>query len=58
MKAKVIRKEQCPVCALKGLDKSKNNLAVYEDGGKFCFGACNRAISLSESYKAKLELIK
>ena len=58
MKAKVIRKEQCPVCALKGLDQSKNNLAVYEDGGKFCFGACNRAISLSESYKAKLELIK
>ena len=58
MKAKVIRKEQCPVCALKGLDKSKNNLAVYEDGGKFCFGACSRAISLSESYKAKLELIK
>lgn len=58
VKAKVIRKEQCPVCALKGLDKSKNNLAVYEDGGKFCFGACNRAISLSESYKAKLELIK
>ncbi len=58
MKAKVIRKEQCPVCALKGLDKSKNNLAVYEDGGKFCFGACNRAISLSESYKAKLELVK
>lgn len=30
----VIRREQCPKCAAKGLDNSCNNLAVYEDGRK------------------------
>ena len=31
---KVIRKEQCPSC----LDSGNDNLAVYEDGGTWCFG--------------------
>ncbi len=41
---KVIRKEQCPDCAKAGDDNSKDNLAVYEDGGSWCF-KCNEARS-------------
>ena len=34
---KVLRREQCPLCAAEGHDlKNKNNLYVYEDGGKYC----------------------
>ena len=29
--------EQCPNCASLGYDKSKDNLAVYSDGHKYCF---------------------
>lgn len=36
--SKVVRKEQCPNC----LDSGKDNLAVYEDGSKYCFG-CGKA---------------
>jgi len=39
----VVSKVQCPKCASRGLDKSKNNLALYEDGGAFCF-ACGYTI--------------
>lgn len=35
--AELLRKEQCPNCASEGNDKSKNNLAVYSDGGEYCF---------------------
>lgn len=35
----LIKKEQCPACAKNGGDTSKDNLAVYDDGGKYCF-AC------------------
>lgn len=48
--SQVIKREQCPKCASRGEDKSMNNLAVYADGGKYCF-SCSKAISLSESYK-------
>ena len=37
MDNKVIRKEQCPQCATKGRDNSKDNLAVYDDGQTHCF---------------------
>lgn len=37
---KVIRKEQCPECAKVGQDNAKDNLAIYEDGGSYCF-ACS-----------------
>ena len=37
MDNKVIRKEQCPACAKKGKDTSKDNLAVYDDGQTHCF---------------------
>jgi twinkle protein len=35
----VINKEQCPACAKHGRDNSQDNLAVYDDGHKYCF-AC------------------
>lgn len=53
-KSKLIRKEPCPVCRSKGLDRSGDNLAIYADGGKYCWGPCNRAIELSDEYKAKI----
>jgi twinkle protein len=33
----VIGREQCPACAARGQDNSQDNLAVYDDGHKFCF---------------------
>lgn len=40
---KVVRKEQCPECAAHGRDRSQDNLAVYDDGHKYCF-ACSTYI--------------
>lgn len=37
---KVIRRERCPKCAEAGGDTAGNNLAVYEDGGTWCY-SCN-----------------
>lgn len=48
--ANVVRKEACPICVRKGEDKHKDNLIVYEDGGKFCF-KCNKTVELSSTYK-------
>ncbi len=45
----VIGKKQCPRCASKGGDTSKNNLVLYSDGGQFCY-SCNKAIKLSTTY--------
>lgn len=39
MTSKVIEKTQCPKCAANGGDNSGDNLAVYDDGHKYCF-AC------------------
>lgn len=33
----VIEREQCPVCASRGQDTSRDNLAVYDDGHKYCY---------------------
>lgn len=33
----VVRREQCPDCAEGGRDKSRNNLAIYQDGSGHCF---------------------
>jgi len=35
--SKVIDREQCPACAKHGRDNSQDNLAVYDDGHKYCF---------------------
>lgn len=35
--SKVIAKEQCPACASHGRDTAQDNLAVYDDGHKYCF---------------------
>ncbi len=37
----VIKKIQCSICASLGKDRSGDNLAVYEDGGTWCF-SCNQ----------------
>lgn len=34
----VIKHSQCPACAKLGNDTSKDNLALYSDGGEHCFG--------------------
>ena len=35
--SKVIERERCPSCATAGRDTSRDNLAVYDDGHKYCF---------------------
>ncbi len=35
---RVINKEQCPLCAKEGRDTAGDNLAVYDDGHKYCYG--------------------
>lgn len=35
----VVRKEACPRCTEKGRDTSKNNLAIYSNGGAYCWSA-------------------
>jgi twinkle protein len=35
----VVEKQQCPACARRGQDTSQDNLAVYDDGHKYCY-AC------------------
>jgi archaellum biogenesis ATPase FlaH len=35
----VVRKEACPRCTEKGRDTSKNNLAIYSNGGQYCWSA-------------------
>lgn len=47
--AEVVRKEQCPKCESEGRDNSMNNLAVYSDGGKFCFARHGIIVRGSES---------
>jgi twinkle protein len=34
----LVNRERCPACASAGMDTSKDNLAVYDDGHKYCFG--------------------
>lgn len=35
-KSNLVSREQCPSCATKGRDNSGDNLAVYDDGHKYC----------------------
>ena len=46
--SKVIERQQCPACASRGQDTSCDNLAVYDDGHKYCF-----ACEYRESKKGK-----
>ena len=39
MVSRYLQSEQCPICQRNGRDISKDNLAVYDDGHKYCF-AC------------------
>lgn len=36
--SRVIRKEPCPECIREGRDTAGDNLAVYDDGHKYCYG--------------------
>ena len=47
-------KQQCPKCVEKGGDKSKDNLAVYSDGGRHCF-SCGYHVHGDENYTATEE---
>lgn len=47
--ADVLRHEQCPQCAANGNDNSRDNMAVYSDGGKHCF-ACGYHIHGTEDW--------
>ncbi len=49
--SKVIEKIQCPTC----LDTGQDNLAVYEDGGTWCFG-CNTG-NVKTNVKANVKAI-
>ena len=40
--SKLVKREQCPKCKERGADNSGDNLAVYDDGHKYCF-ACTYA---------------
>lgn len=49
--AHFVKKEQCPKCAERGADNSKDNLALYDDGSCYCF--CCGYVILSDDEKAK-----
>lgn len=56
MSGTVIGKRQCPECAKHGRDTSKDNLAIYVDGGQHCF-SCGFTV-LSETYKEEHGLLQ
>ena len=37
MVSRYLHAEQCPICRQSGKDRSEDNLAVYDDGHKYCF---------------------
>lgn len=47
-----VRHERCPQCAAKGGDSAGNNLAIYDNGGAYCF-ACGYAVV--DKYKGQTE---
>lgn len=47
--ADVLHHEQCPQCAANGNDRSRDNMAVYSDGGKHCF-ACGYHVHGTEDW--------
>jgi len=50
--ADVLHHEQCPQCAANGNDNSRDNMAVYSDGGKHCF-ACGYHMHGTEDWNEK-----
>lgn len=48
--ADVLHHEQCPQCAANGNDNSRDNMAVYSDGGKHCF-ACGYHVHGTEDWE-------
>lgn len=59
--SKVVNKTQCPACAQHGRDNGCDNLAVYDDGHKYCF-ACQHyengeEITMTETNKPSLNFL-
>lgn len=52
MDSQVIRRTQCPRCASKGEDRSKDNLSVYDDGHTHCY-KCNYHTNAPKGYTPK-----
>ena len=50
----VLEHRQCPKCAEEGRDNSQDNLAVYADGGEYCYSA-HGIIKYSDTFKALKE---
>ena len=50
----VIEHTQCPRCATHGHDRTKDNLAVYSDGSKYCF-RCHYLVLASAKSRIKKE---
>ncbi len=53
----VVKKERCPSCAKLGKDNKGDNLAVYNDGHKWCF-SCGYYVSGDVVYKIRAALTK
>lgn len=51
-----VAKVQCPSCAKRGLDKSKNNFVLYEDGGGYCF-SCGYSVRSKKQEEEESEII-
>lgn len=52
----VVAKVQCPACAKRGQDKSKNNFVLYEDGGGYCF-SCGHTLRSKKQEEEESEII-
>jgi hypothetical protein len=52
--ANFVKKEQCPRCAERGGDSSKDNLAIYSDGSCYCFSCSYTILSDEERDKRGL----
>lgn len=50
MTSKVVSFEQCPSCKEEGRDTNENNLAVYDDGHKYCY-AGHGCVSDKETFE-------
>jgi len=56
--SKVTTREQCPACASRGQDNSQDNLAVYDDGHKYCYACEYRENGKGTTMKTSSKLNK
>jgi twinkle protein len=53
--SKVVERARCPVCAASGSDTKGDNLAVYDDGHKYCF-ACQHYEKGGQEYMTEVKV--